>query len=117
MSGSSGFADTPEPPYVAVIFTSLKRMDDAGYGETAAQMSALVRNHPGFLGMESTRDSEGFGVTISYWRDQTAVTGWRSNPEHREARRLGKTNWYRAYRVRICEVKREYAYDEDRGND
>ena len=116
MSGSSGFADTPEPPYVAVIFTSIKRMDDAGYDEMAAQMSALVRTHPGFLGMESTRDSEGFGVTISYWRDQAAVTGWRSNPEHREARRRGKQHWYDAYRVRVCEVKRDYGFDRVRGN-
>ena len=111
----TGLAETPDPPYVAVIFTSHIRLDSAGYGDMAKQMSTLVLNQPGFLGMESARDERGFGVTISYWRDLEAVAAWRSHPAHREARRQGKKYWYQAYRVRICEVQREYGFETKMG--
>ncbi len=44
MSASIGFANTPEPPYYAVIFTSKRAHDDArGYAVIADRMSNSVR--------------------------------------------------------------------------
>ena len=63
----SSIADTPEPPYYAVIFTSLQSDDLEGYHEMAAHMLELAHDQPGFLGVESAR--EGLGITVSYWRD------------------------------------------------
>ena len=39
----------------------------------AERMADLSARYPGFLGMESVRDTEGVGITVSYWRDETAV--------------------------------------------
>ena len=61
------FATSPEPPYYAVIFTSVRTEGDAGYGETAARMEELAREVPGYLGIESARGADGFGITVSYW--------------------------------------------------
>jgi len=48
------FAITSDPPFTAVIFTSLRRADDgAAYAMTAARMSELAEQQPGFLGVES----------------------------------------------------------------
>ena len=100
-------AETPEPPYYAVIFTSLKNPDDSGYRETADRMIELVRRQEGFLGFESAREEA--GITVSYWRDLDAIRAWKRNLEHREAQRQGKENWYRAYTIRIARVEREYS--------
>ena len=60
-------AATPEPPYLAVIFSSQRTDGDQGYGAMAERMVELAREQPGFLGVESARDAEGFGITVSYW--------------------------------------------------
>lgn len=38
----SVFADTPEPPYYAVIFTSTRTPGDSGYAEMATRMVELA---------------------------------------------------------------------------
>ena len=56
----------PRPPYWAVIFSSLRRDGDNGYAEMADRMVRLAEVQPGFLGAESSRDAQGFGITVSY---------------------------------------------------
>lgn len=102
----TGFASTPQPPYYAVIFTSVRSEGDHGYAETAERMLALAAQQPGFLGVESAR--QGIGITVSYWASLEAVRAWKQHAEHLVAQRLGKDAWYRAYRVRVCRVEREY---------
>ncbi|WP_211825139.1 antibiotic biosynthesis monooxygenase family protein [Kistimonas asteriae] len=99
-------ADTPEPPYYAVIFTSLRTEDDNGYDDVAVRMLKLAQEQPGFLGVESAR--EGVGITVSYWQDIAAIRAWKAQADHQEAQRRGKQQWYRDYRVRVCRVERVY---------
>ena len=99
-------AQTPEPPYYAVIFTSIRRPGDDGYAGTAEKMLELARRQPGFLGMESAR--EAIGITVSYWSDLDSIRQWKSNLAHREAQRRGREDWYSDYRVRIAKVERNY---------
>jgi heme-degrading monooxygenase HmoA len=100
------FADTPPPPYTAVIFTSLRTDDDAGYAETAARMEELAAEQPGYLGLESARSE--LGITISYWATPGDARAWKKVAEHRMAQETGRQRWYRGYRVRIATVEREY---------
>jgi heme-degrading monooxygenase HmoA len=107
-------AATPAPPYVAVLFTSLRsETDAAGYDAMAAEMERLGALQPGYLGIESARGADGLGITISYWRDAGAARAWKAVAEHLGAQRLGRERWYRAYRVRIAEVVREYGFDRE----
>jgi len=103
------FANTPTPPYYAVIFTSLKKDDTHGYAQMADRMSALVATQPGFLGAESVRDEAGFGVTISYWESLEAIRNWKRNEEHLVAQDKGKMEWYQQYVTRVCKVERAYS--------
>jgi heme-degrading monooxygenase HmoA len=107
--GMSVFAQTPDPPYVAVIFTSLRTDGDHGYAAMAEAMDALARKQPGFLGIESARDE--VGITVSYWADQNAARAWKHVTEHLVAQRRGRENWYRDYRVRVATVERDYAME------
>jgi heme-degrading monooxygenase HmoA len=100
------FATTPEPPYYAVIFSSRRREGDHGYAETAGRMVELASRQPGFLGMESARDAEGFGITVSYWDSLDAIAAWKAQGEHRVAQEQGRRTWYEAFTIRIAKVER-----------
>jgi heme-degrading monooxygenase HmoA len=103
------FTRLPAPPYYAVIFSSQRTdRDAAGYDEASARMVELVRQQPGFLGFESTRDGAGFGITVAYFDSEDAIRHWRNNAEHAEARREGHRSWYDHFELRIARVERAY---------
>ncbi|HWD90502.1 MAG TPA: antibiotic biosynthesis monooxygenase [Mucilaginibacter sp.] len=101
-------ADTPKPPYYAVIFTSLRTEGDNGYGDMAEEMDELAKQQPGYLGIESARD--GLGITVSYWESLEAIKNWKANERHRFAQLQGQEKWYKKYKVRICKVERDYHF-------
>lgn len=105
---SSSFAKTPEPPYYAVIFTSIRTEGDQGYGHMAERMVELAREQPGFLGVESARGADGLGITVSYWTSEEAIRNWKANAEHRIAQATGKARWYAGYELRVAKVERAY---------
>jgi heme-degrading monooxygenase HmoA len=99
--------------YVAVIFTSVRKDDAAGYDAAALAMEELAATQPGFLGVESARnDHDRLGITVSYWRDDAAATAWKRVAEHAAVQRLGREQWYSTYRVRVATVVREYAFGQ-----
>ena len=104
------FAPRPEPPYYAVIFASQRTPVEGGYGETADRMVELARQQPGFLGVESTRGADGFGITVSYWSSLEAIAAWRAHAEHTIARGTGREQWYAGYELRIARVERAYGW-------
>lgn len=99
-------AQTPQPPYYAVIFTSVRTDVDNGYAEMARKMVDMASRQPGFLGVESAREE--VGITVSYWTDLESIKAWKSNIEHREAQALGRKQWYSTFKTRICKVERDY---------
>jgi heme-degrading monooxygenase HmoA len=103
----TGLAQTPDPPYYAVIFTSRRnaRPDDR-YDETAARMLALAAEQPGFLGVDTVHAE--IGITVSYWTDEASIQAWKRNEEHAFAQFEGKTRWYDAYELRVARVERAY---------
>jgi len=104
-------ATTPPVPYYAVIFTSLRTAVDEGYCNMAAKMVELAALQPGFLGVESARESDGAGVgiTVSYWKDLASIAQWKANTEHLQAQKLGAEKWYSAFTTRIAYVERQYS--------
>jgi len=101
-------AQTPEPPYYAVIFTNQRTAADGGYADTAERMVALAKQQPGFLGVESVRGADGVGITVSYWSSEEAIAGWRQHAEHSQARHQGRNSWYAQFNVRVAKVERAY---------
>jgi heme-degrading monooxygenase HmoA len=104
---SEEIANTPDAPYYAVIFTSLRTAVDEGYGDMADKMVALAAQQPGFLGVESAR--EGVGITVSYWKDLESIRAWKAHAEHQVAQKLGHQKWYAAFKTRIAKVERDYS--------
>jgi heme-degrading monooxygenase HmoA len=108
MSGS-GFAKTPQPPYYAVVFTSQRNgSGEADYSTAAEAMFELVRQQPGFLGAESARGADGFGITVAYFDSEENIRHWRNQAEHAATRERGKREWYDHFEVRVAKVERAY---------
>ena len=97
--------------YYAVIFSSRLTKRSEGYGAMAVKMQELAKTQPGYLGFESAREE--IGISISYWDSLEAIAAWKANIEHEAAQVLGIKEWYQWYKVRICEVQREYDFNRD----
>jgi len=109
MPSDPRFAATPAPPYWMVAFTSRRTDGDPeGYAKMAEAMAALAPQQPGYLGMESVRDSEGVGITISYWASEQAIHDWKRVAAHTEAQRRGHSTWYVDFVTRVAKVERAY---------
>jgi heme-degrading monooxygenase HmoA len=104
-------AQTPKPPYYAVIFTSVRTEGDLGYAEMADRMLELASQQDGFLGAESARNE--IGITVSYWRDQESIRNWRDHLEHSIARERGRKEWYKSFKTRIAKVERDYGFERE----
>ena len=95
----------------AVIFVSQRTADDeTGYAAAAEAMAALAATQPGYRGIDSMRDGDGLGITISYWADEASARAWRDNAEHARIRDLGRARWYRWYQLLVTEVRRDYRW-------
>lgn len=106
----SGISKTPQPPYYAAIFTSERTGGDNGYEVMADKMVELASQQPGFLDVESARDSE-LGITVSYWDSLEAIKGWKNHAAHQIAQQRGKTEWYKNFGLRVCKVERDKLFN------
>jgi heme-degrading monooxygenase HmoA len=104
-------ATLPDPPYYAVVFTSLRSPVDDGYTDTAKSMFELVRTQPGFLAADSVRGPDGLGITVAYFRDEESIAAWRAHPDHTAARETGRARWYDSYAIHVAKVERAYRFD------
>ena len=110
MNGDA-FAASLRPPYYAVIFSSRRNADDAaGYNCGAQRMVELAQRQPGYLGVESARGADGFGITVSYWQTEDAILAWRRHLEHAAIRERGRSDWYERYELRVAKVERGYGW-------
>ena len=98
-------------PYYAVIFSSGLNPDSEGYQAMAGKMQELAKKQPGYMGFESAREE--IGISISYWDSLEAIAAWKANLEHQMAQSMGIKEWYQWYKVRICEVWREYDFKRE----
>ena len=100
--------------YYAVIFTTQRTdAEMAMYGLTSERMIELAQQQPGFLGLESVREDNGLGITVSYWRDREAIAAWGDHAEHRVAQALGRKEFYSWFQLRIAKVTEERSFGLD----
>lgn len=103
-------AQTPSPPYYAVIFTSIRTEEEHDYEAMAAKMVELAKLQDGFLGIESARNQ--IGITVSYWKDLDSIRRWKLHADHQLAQKLGRDIFYTTYKTRICLVEKDYNFEK-----
>ncbi|MFF3002418.1 antibiotic biosynthesis monooxygenase family protein [Kitasatospora sp. NPDC057940] len=99
-----------EPPYYLAVFTAVRTQNQNGYSETNARMEDLVKDIPGYLGMDHAQTPGGLGITVGYFRDADALTEWRTNVEHRAAQQRGQAEWYQNYTLHVAKVERSHGF-------
>jgi heme-degrading monooxygenase HmoA len=98
---------------IAVIF-EVEPAERERYLDIAAKLRSLLDDIDGFLSVErfqSLSDPDRI-LSLSFWRDEEAVTAWRTLPEHRAAQALGRKQVFRDYRLRIATVVRDYGMND-----
>jgi len=96
----------PTKESLAVIFSSMRTPGDQGYEAMAERMVELARRQPGFLGVESARGADGFGLNVSYWASEAAIEAWREQADHLLAQRMGSERWYEHFTITVARVLR-----------
>ncbi|MBV8033961.1 antibiotic biosynthesis monooxygenase [Roseateles sp.] len=96
---------------IAVIFEVQPTGDGRqAYLDHAAALKPLLEQRDGFISVErfqSLHDPDKL-LSLSFWRDEDAVRGWREMERHREAQAAGRSGLFANYRLRVAHVVRDY---------
>ncbi len=91
----------------AVIFRAEVQALDEEYLATAERLRSLAFEQFGCLDFISSAEGD-TEVAISYWPSLESIQAWKNHPEHLRAQVLGRSRWYKNYRVQVVEVLRDY---------
>jgi heme-degrading monooxygenase HmoA len=100
---------------IAVIFESVPAAgQQSAYLDIAASLRADLEAVDGFISVEryESLTTPGKLLSLSFFRDETAVAAWRNRPRHRGAQATGRGGVFSDYRVRIAAVVRDYGLND-----
>jgi heme-degrading monooxygenase HmoA len=102
---------------IAVIFEVWPAEGRKGnYLDHAARLRSELEQVDGFISVErfqSITDPDKL-LSLSFWRDEAAVTEWRRHAGHRETQSAGRNGIFRDYRLRVATVVRDYGITQRR---
>lgn len=96
---------------IAVIFEVVPKAGRAqAYFDLAADLKPHLAEIDGFISIErfESLTEPGKFLSLSFWRDEAAVTNWRNLEQHRAAQAAGRESIFAAYRLRVASVLRDY---------
>jgi heme-degrading monooxygenase HmoA len=96
---------------IAVIFeVETHKGKQKNYLEFARELRPLVDQIDGFISIERFESITNPGkiLSLSFWRDEKAITEWRNISEHRQAQQEGRESIFSNYRIRIAGITRDY---------
>ncbi len=79
------------------------------------RLSGYLRGNPDFLGSANYHSptDPNTDLCLNYWTDREAVDKWRNQNEHRIMQQFGRSNLFKSYNIRVCDMIREYS-NQDR---
>ena len=101
------------PMMVVIVEFEIRAGAESEFETALQQMREQVKSHDGFLGEASCRslDNEKKVVTLFYWQDRQSIKTWREDPEHVKIQHLGRKKIFSWYKIRVCELEREYEWE------
>src|SRR5438445_11216397 len=111
-----------DPTEVVVIFKTHLRegADSEAYRRTSRRMHELVERIPGFISIKAYTGEDGEEIDLVRFANEDALKVWKEQPEHLEAQRRGREEFYDRYSVQAGKVVRDYEFridDLERGPD
>jgi heme-degrading monooxygenase HmoA len=101
-----------------VAMASLKSREGADEGElerTFERMRELVATIPGFLSYKNYVAEDGEELEVVRFESEAALESWRTHPEHLEAQRRGRDEFFDDYWVQVCAAIRQYRFKRGSG--
>src|SRR4051812_35865682 len=96
---------------IVILFRSkLTFAAGADYDAMDAELSALVKDNPGFIRTTSYRSADGERLTVVWWRDEQSLKEWRELARHRFAQQTGREKWYEFYEMEVAPVTRPRSF-------
>lgn len=96
---------------IAVLFEAWPAPgEQERYLDLAAALRPELDRMDGFLSIERFQSlaEPGKLLSLSFWRDETAVAAWRNTAAHRATQAEGRGGVFADYRLRIAKVTRDY---------
>jgi heme-degrading monooxygenase HmoA len=80
------------------------------YLELARQLREELERIDGFVSVERFQSLTYPGklLSLSFWRDESAVAAWRNHAKHPETQAAGRGGIFSDYRLRVAAVLRDY---------
>ena len=100
---------------IAVIFEVRPKPEHKQqYLDIAQQLRPLLEEIDGFISIErfESLGEPGKILSLSFFRDESALTAWRNLKAHRAAQAKGRAKLFADYRLRIAGVVRDYGMHE-----
>jgi heme-degrading monooxygenase HmoA len=96
--------------YAVIFEVEPKPEGKSEYFEIAATLKENLETMDGFISIERFQSvtNEGKLLSLSFWRDEAAITAWRNQAKHRQAQEKGYNQLFTDYRLRVAEVQRDY---------
>ena len=85
------------------------------YLQLASELKPLLADTPGFISIErfQSLSTPGKTLSLSWWKDEESVAGWKRNVMHLAAQKEGKQSIFSFYRIRVVTLSREYSSDKE----
>ena len=93
------------------VMKKLRSDDHGGKGNLRSyQVNLLAKNGVAIpISLNASIVYEGDEeIAISYWESEEQILAWKKDGEHLAAQELGRKKWYKAYKVEVVRVLREY---------
>lgn len=84
------------------------------YFDLAASLREDLAKIDGFISIErfESLTTKGKYLSLSFWRDEEAVSAWRNLDRHRKAQAMGRGGVFADYRLRVAAVMRDYGMQQ-----
>lgn len=84
------------------------------YRRHAEALRSELDTIDGFISIERFESlaRPGCYLSLSFWRDEQAISDWRNLRTHRAAQARGREGIFRDYRLRVSRVVRDYGLDK-----
>lgn len=102
---------------VVVFEVSMKEGQAPAYFDLAGALRPALEAIDGFVSVERFESlaTKGKYLSLSVWRDESAVETWRKHLAHRAAQMRGRQEIFSDFRIRVARVMRDYGMRDRHG--
>ena len=99
---------------VTVFRSRLRPGIDDEYQKVSRQMSDIVHRMDGFLDEKFFTSSDGERMTVVRFADRKSHRAWAEQPDHVEAQRRGRDEFYSCYDISVSEETYGHRFESPR---